>query len=235
LASSAVQAQSDQSTAQAAQAASAENTDLPGRVTAAVTQGHGNEQPHMANGAQRAHVQRLPGFQEGDAARHLVRPEHADTELAGVMHDLMHATHQRLMATKDGPLPGALEAERGQGKAVREAALRRLQSKPYAVQQHVELLEAARKHLERLVSGAAISATDYMALHGIMLDLRVSLLEDHVEVARDQLSTAYRNLESVFSYLKKLQVRTSRCAWLGGFLNVHTGLHDRLSWQLAIT
>ncbi|GFH05668.1 uncharacterized protein HaLaN_00167 [Haematococcus lacustris] len=55
------------------------------------------------------------------------------------------------------------------------------------------------------VTSAAVSTVDTMALQLIMVDMRVKLLEDVAEQHKDQIGTAYRNLESVFDYLKKLQ------------------------------
>ncbi len=60
-------------------------------------------------------------------------------------------TLRALQVTKDGPLPGSAAIELGLGGSVREAALKRLRGKPYEIQQHVELLESAKRQLERLV------------------------------------------------------------------------------------
>lgn len=90
-----------------------------------------------------------PGFGDGEIPRHLVGAEYADTELAGIVHDLMHMTHAELKVTREGPLPGGEDAKGG--LHVREAALRRLKRKPYEVQKHVEMLEAAKRELDRLV------------------------------------------------------------------------------------
>lgn len=111
-----------------------------------------------------------------------------------------------MQVVKDGPLPGGFpeEAKLGQ-RSVRDAALARLRLKPYEVQRHVELLEQVKQELDRLVTSAAVSTVDTMALQLIMVDMRVKLLEDVAEQHKDQIGTAYRNLESVFDYLKKLQ------------------------------
>ena len=72
-----------------------------------------------------------------------------DAEIAGLVYDLVHLSHEALIVLKDGPLPGA-----GSGlgaKQVREAALQRLRSKPLESQKHVAILEAAKKQLNRLV------------------------------------------------------------------------------------
>jgi len=42
--------------------------------------------------------------------RHLNTAEHADTELAGMLHDLMHTQFAALEAVGDGPLPGGADA-----------------------------------------------------------------------------------------------------------------------------
>lgn len=55
------------------------------------------------------------------------------------------------------------------------------------------------------VAGAAVSTVDYLAIYVLMLDIRLKLSEDTQETMREEVSTAYRNLESVFDYLKRLQ------------------------------
>ncbi|KAF5839204.1 hypothetical protein DUNSADRAFT_1340, partial [Dunaliella salina] len=90
--------------------------------------------------------------------------------------------------------------------AVREAATKRLSAQPYECQKHIELLEGAKKELDRLINTAAVSTVDYIALVCLMNDMRVKLVEDMVTQQRDQMATAYRNLETVFEYLKHIQV-----------------------------
>jgi hypothetical protein len=68
------------------------------------------------------------------------------------MHDLMHAAHAELKVVKDGPLPGAAGEVHTGARSLREAAISRLRLKPYEVQRHVELLEAIKQELDRLVS-----------------------------------------------------------------------------------
>ncbi len=44
-----------------------------------------------------------PGWGPDGTPRHLHGAEHADTELAGIMHDLMHATHRSLLVSGAAP------------------------------------------------------------------------------------------------------------------------------------
>jgi len=46
---------------------------------------------------------------------------------------------------------------------------------------------------------------DYLALYSVMMDMRLKLVEDAAEAQREQVATAYRNLEAVFDYLRRLQ------------------------------
>ena len=79
---------------------------------------------------------------------------HVNAELAGLVYDLVHLSHEELVVCKEGPLPGSSS---GLGsKQVREAALQRLRLKPVEAQRHVGLLEAAKKQLNRLVGVATL-------------------------------------------------------------------------------
>ena len=135
-----------------------------------------------------------PGVPPGvppHAVRSLAVPEHVDAEIAGLIYDLVHLSHEELIVVKvgqtlnlhlrkiqmvhccilttlsylslqDGPLPGA-----GSGlgsKHIREAALRRLKLKPMEVQKHVGLLEVAKKQLSRLVSRSSCTLNRHLVL-----------------------------------------------------------------------
>lgn len=136
--------------------------------------------------------------------RALSTPEHVDTELAGLAHDIVHAAHEEMTALQEGPLPGMASGGLA-ARQVREAALRRLQGKPLESQRHVELLEKAKQQLSRLIECAAASTVDYLCLGLLMVDIRVKLLEDTAEQQKEQMSSAFNNLESAFEYLRKLQ------------------------------
>uniref|UniRef100_A0A6S8KGD7 Uncharacterized protein n=2 Tax=Dunaliella tertiolecta TaxID=3047 RepID=A0A6S8KGD7_DUNTE len=159
------------------------------------------------------------GFGHQGVPRHLHMAEHADTELTGILHDLMFAQHAELRATGGGPLPGNPQGTLSQ-VAVREAAAKRLSAQPYECQKHVELLEGAKKELDRLINTAAVSTVDYIALVCLMNDMRVKLVEDMISQHRDQMATAYRNLETVFEYLKHIQVAVNSKASALALTNV---------------
>ncbi|KAG1654780.1 hypothetical protein FOA52_008965, partial [Chlamydomonas sp. UWO 241] len=158
----------------------------------------GEEEDASGAGAAPAHALPPP-----PPSRSLASPEVVDAELAGLMHDLVHAAHEELMAVKDGPLPGC-----GPGlnnKNVHEAARRRLLARPLQVQQKVELLERAKRQLARLMACAATSTVDHLCLAMVMLDMRVQLIGDAVEQHKEHLGVAFSNFESVFDFLKTLQ------------------------------
>ncbi len=78
---------------------------------------------------------------------------------------------------QDGvPTPTAL--------AAREAALVRLRRKPREVAAHVELLEGAKAHLDRLLGRCAGGPVDHLVLLAAMGAMRVKLLEDAMEAFR---------------------------------------------------
>lgn len=101
---------------------------------------------------------------------------------------LLHNSRERLLTStalpflflplpQDGvPNPAAL--------AAREAALVRLRRKPREVAAHVELLEGAKAHLDRLLGRCAGGPVDHLVLLAAMGAMRVKLLEDATEVFR---------------------------------------------------
>ena len=130
--------------------------------------------------------------------------EGVNTEIAGLVYDMAHLSHEELIVTKDGPLPGSS----GQGPtaaSIREAALQRLRGKPIECQRHVELLEKAKGTLNRFFSSTAHSTMDWLSLSTLMMDIRLKLLEDYTDIQRDQIAKVYVNLEQAFDYLRKLQ------------------------------
>lgn len=127
-----------------------------------------------------------------------------NAEIAGLVYDMAHLSHEELIVTKDGPLPGSS----GQGPtaaSIREAALQRLRGKPIECQKHIELLEKAKGTLNRFFSSAAHSTLDWLSLSTLMVDMRLKLLEDYSDIQKDQIAKVYVNLEQAFDYLRKLQ------------------------------
>jgi hypothetical protein len=51
----------------------------------------------------------------------------------------------------------------------------------------------------------SVSTVDHICLSNVLISCRLKLLEDHAEQQKDQLSTAYANLETIFDFMKRLQ------------------------------
>ncbi|GFR40437.1 hypothetical protein Agub_g1012 [Astrephomene gubernaculifera] len=133
--------------------------------------------------------------------------EVVNVELSGIAHDLSVAAHEELQRVRDGPLPDGTQdgLPTPAATAAREAALARLRRKPREVSAHVELLEAVKLHLDRLMRRSATSTTDRLVLLTAMGAMRVKLLENEAETFREQIIAVFRSLERAFQALVKLQ------------------------------